>query len=423
MKRALVVSIGLAIALTQGGIAHAASFGAFDRSFGGDGRVTTTFVRHGRFTEDAAYGVIVQPDGKIVAAGYRNATGGQAMALVRYGPDGTLDPTFGGDGRVTTRFNGASGSALALQPDGKLVVAGDAWFASPRFVYGFALARYNTDGSLDPTFGNDGTRKVIVGDGDAFGRAIALQPDGSIVVAGWAMAGADSVFGVARFDPEGTLDPGFGTDGIVITTFGSDAGANGVAVAPDGTIVAIGTKCLDARSRSQVAVARYLPDGSPDASFDADGRTTTGFRGGGGDGRGVAIQPDGKIVVAGRPALALVRYQVDGSVDPTFGGDGKASVSVTGLDQGNALALQSDGKIVIVGGGRTYEGDAFVVARFTTDGLRDVGPLEDGYATISLGDGFQLANAVAIQPGGRIMVAGYAPGHRGDFGLARLRAI
>jgi uncharacterized delta-60 repeat protein len=251
---------------------------------------TTLFDGTGGF----ATSVAVQPDGRIVAAG----STGTGFALARYGSNGRLDDTFGGDGKVTTNFspNADAANAVAVQADGKIVAVGFADYYAK-----FALARYLVNGSLDPTFGTDGrVTTEFAGGGKDGANAVALEPDGTIVAAGF--ANFFHTFGLARYHADGRLDRGFGGDGRVTTEFtsGQEDGAFAVAVQADGRIVAAGVAGdFDPR----FALARYAVDGRVTTNFTLD-KADAAF--------GVALQADGKIVAAG-PAnngdrLAVVRY-------------------------------------------------------------------------------------------------------------------
>jgi uncharacterized delta-60 repeat protein len=230
---------------------------------------------------------------------------------------GELDPSFDGDGRVLTDFGGDDfGSAMAIQSDGKIVSAGRS-DAGAQPAANFALARHNPDGSLDPTFGSDGTVLTDFGSSEA-PEAVEIQADGKIVAAGLSGGGADIAdFALARYNPDGSLDLTFGGDGIVLTDFGALDGANDIAIQADGKIVAAGTT-LAGDNPFNFALARYNPDGSLDAAFDGDGRVLTDF--GSGEGaQDVGIQADGKIVAAGfsfagaNPGnFALARYLPNG---------------------------------------------------------------------------------------------------------------
>ncbi len=342
---------------------------------------------------------------------------------------GDLEGSFGTGGKVTTDFaeNGDQANGIAVQPDGKIVTAGTALVATQDF----ALARYDADGSLDPTFGTGGTVTLDFGGSTDQAFAVALQPDGMIVVAG----GAGPDFGLARYRPDGTLDPTFGTGGKVTTRFGlfgGGTGAHGVAVQADGKIVLAGTT-FGSTTQLDFGLARYNPNGSLDATFGTGGKVTTHFRPPIGSvdlGLAIALQPDGKIVAAGTSfgatggTFALVRYTATGSLDGTFGSGGKVTTGFGGnQDEADAVAVQPDGKIVAAGktGGQPFD---FALARYNGDGTLDSTFGTAGKATTDFaGSPEDKAHAIVLQPDGTIVVAGETL-HGGtapsfDFALAR----
>jgi uncharacterized delta-60 repeat protein len=333
--------------------------GDLDSSFGGDGIVTTNFeTNDDESSHDNAYALALQPDGKIVVAGSSgfDNTDDSRFALARYLPNGTLDPTFGDQGRVRTDFNGGGGDydvydfafALILQPDGKIVAAGVSYGTTG----GFALARYLPNGTLDPSFGNQGT---VVTDFTGPAYALALQPDGKIVAAG----GAFSIFTLARYLPNGALDPSFGTQGRVTTDFGSGrvGGAQALTLQPDGKIVVAGSP-TDASGQIDIALLRYRSNGSLDPTFGSQGIVRTHIGSGRNDAaQALTLQPDGKIVVAGSSAdasgqvdIALLRYRSNGSLDPTFGSQGTVRTRLGIFASAFALEIQPyDGRVVVAG--------------------------------------------------------------------------
>ena len=392
-----------------------AAAGDLDTSFGGDGRVTTDF---GGF--DEALGVAIQSNGKIVAAGFTEwfPSPLHDFALARYNRDGSLDSSFNGDGKVTTDFGGSDDVAhgVAIQSDGKIVAGGRGTTGDD-----FALARYNRDGSLDTSFGGDGKVSTDFGGFDGALGGVAIQPDGKIVAAGFTAAGDD--FALARYNRDGSLDTSFDGDGKVTTDFGGLDVAFGVAIQPDGRIVAAGAAGGD----DFFALARYNRDGSLDTNFDGDGKVTTDF-GGFDQALEIAIQPNGSIVTAGRTVasgttgdddFALARYNRDGSLDTSFEGDGKVTTDFGASDQAFGVAIQPNRKIVAAG----FAGDDFALARYNRDGSLDTSFNGDGKVTTDFGGPSDVAFGVAIQPDGGIVAAGAAPatesGQFGDFGLAR----
>lgn len=295
-----------------------------------------------RRVRDEAQGVAVQPDdGKIVVAG-------STFALARYNANGTLDPTFDGDGKVRTDFGGTDdeASALAVQ-DGKLVVAG---------VSGgdFALARYQQNGTLDPDFGSSGRVRTPIGNAGDRADALAVQ-DGKILLGGQSFnpATAQADFALARYNSLGGLDPGFGGAGKVVTDMGGQAAAFGLALA--GTdIVAAGVAF--AGDDADFALARYGSSGAVDPSFGSNGRVRTSVGNASSWSYDVAVQPeDGKILAVGDSydgatwAAVVTRSNPDGSADAGFGNGGQLTFSFGG-DSDSADGVDvSDGKIVVAG--------------------------------------------------------------------------
>jgi uncharacterized delta-60 repeat protein len=389
--------------------------GGLDASFGNQGMLVTAFDSA---DDDWAFGLALQSDGRLVAAGLS----GPKMALARYTATGTLDTSFGRDGKVTTSF-GVAGSdrahAVAIQPDGKIVAAGYAY--NGRYL-DFALSRYNSDGSPDTSFGVDG--RLISGVfPSAWGiYAVATQPDGRILVAGDALG----YFAIGRYESAGAVDTTFANDGIAMvwdsfTDFGS---AEGIALQADGKIVVTGY--ADIGGPRGFAVVRLNPDGTLDTTFGASGTVTTPI-GSLDDAHSVVIQADGKIVVAGyaykdfNRAFALVRYNSDGSLDTTFDGDGKVTTPVGISSELYSLALQADGKIVAAGRAEIRGKPAeFALARFNPDGSLDTSFDGDGTARLQIGNEGSYAYAVAIQRDGKILVAGSARNGNWDFALVRL---
>jgi uncharacterized delta-60 repeat protein len=387
--------------------------GDLDPLFSGDGKVTTSFGQ-----EELGSGVALQPDGKIVTVGTSFYTvcddiwcsSLAQFALDRYNADGTLDVSFANGGIETTDFGGFDNgaSAVALQPDGKIVVAG----SGPT---GFAVARYNPDGSLDPSFDGDGKLTTDFG---VSAHDVAVQSDGKIVVVGNAGAyGGD--FGLARYNPDGSLDASF-SGGQVTTDLGGWEFDPSVALQADGRIIVAGSTDIGG---GNFALARYNPDGSLDPSFWGDGEETTGF-GVRHDGKAVAIQADGKIVVAGSTDsndgdFAVARFNPDGTLDPSFSGDGEQSTNLGGRDYGHAVAIQGDGKIVVAG----ESANDFAVARYTVDGALDASFSGDGTQTTDFGTradnslvSLDSAADVVLQPDGNLVVAGSSDY---DFALVR----
>jgi uncharacterized delta-60 repeat protein len=334
--------------------------GALDTTFSGDGLQTTDLSP----ALGGARGVAIQPDGNIVVVGVSNTDGDSDFAIVRYKPDGALDTTFSGDGLQTTDFGGTdSASDVVLQPGGAIVAMGGA-------DSDFALARYTPAGMLDTTFSGDGKQTTDFGGHDQ-AAALALTPGGGIVAVGGGASGAKGGFRVARYDANGTLDTGFSGDGKQETVVETESVAGDVAVQSDGRIVVAGSSADG--STVNFGLVRYLVDGSLDMSFSGDGKQATDF-GTFDEGFGVALEPGGKIVVAGRsgnatPDFALARYLSDGSPDSAFSDDGRQTTDIRGdFDLARAVVLQGDGKYVAAGSSRAAGRFAFAVARYEAVG-------------------------------------------------------
>ncbi len=308
--------------------------GSLDTSFGdGDGLVITDFAEG----TDIAEGVVLQPDGKFVLAGHTRSSANYAtdFALARYNANGSLDTSFDGDGLVTTEGPGRPIMAydVTLQPDDKIVVAGYMVVEVPDKSGSdgvnnddFALARYNANGSLDTSFG-DGDGLVttdFAGERD-WAQSVALQPDGKIVVAGSAVfPGHDFDSALARYNTNGSLDTSFDGDGLVNSGIAEvDDVAESVALQPNGKLVVAGYIVIESSgifgdTDSDFALTRYNANGSPDTSFGGDGLVTTGFTDKSDHAYSVALQPDGRIIAAGRADIsgtyhdfALARYEGD----------------------------------------------------------------------------------------------------------------
>ncbi len=306
IARTLALAAALMVASA---VAAAAAPGQLDPSFGAGGTVVTEFPS----SYSGARAVAVQADGRIVAAGFAHTNNSiiSDFALTRYDASGALDPTFGTGGRVRTDFGGRFDEALAVavQPDGRVVVAGNSSDANGSDM---AVARYNSDGLLDTSFDGDGMALVDFGS-EASARAVALQPDGGIVLAGGVLQPVGggccvSDFALVRLTSVGALDSSFDGDGRVVTDFlaGADNGhdvAQAVRVQADGRIVAAGAGVAGVVS-VDFAVARYLADGSLDATFSDDGLVTTDFVGYFDEIRDLAVDNGGRIVTGGQSAKA-----------------------------------------------------------------------------------------------------------------------
>ncbi len=350
-----------------------------------------------------------------------------AIATPAYAAPGDLDPSFGNSGKVKTSFTPGwdSGFGVAIQKDGKILVAGQTDGDT------FAVARYLSNGNLDSAFGNGGLRTVAgVGSGDAvYATAVALQGDGKILVAGQGDAGAVLV----RLESNGTLDGGFGSGGIASAAFlEHGAGANSVAAQSNGRIVIAGYTYNQAR-KEYFAIARFTSSGHLDTSFSSNGMQSIGFASGDSWAGSVLIQPSDQKVVAigtventakGTAAIGILRLNTDGTLDPTFSGNG-AGIYSDGSGFGEAGALTSGGSIIAAGWGVVNGNSDFA--------LIEVGPLGNlngnfgtgGKVLTDFGTDYDYGSAVALSSDGKIVVAGStypSKKHSYDFALARYQS-
>ncbi len=388
--------------------AAVAAPGALDLTFGGTGMVSTAFGTG----DDSARAVAVQADGKIVVGGYAKSGSNYIFALIRYNANGTLDTTFDTDGMVTTSILGGDDgiTALAIQSDGKIVAAG---YAAANTNHVFAIARYNPNGSLDTTFDGDGKVTTAMLAVDSFANAMKIQTDGKIVLAGSAFDGSNYDAALARYNANGSLDTTFDTDGKVTTPVlaGNDV-ANAVAVRADGKIVAAGYAFNGLVSN--FAVLRYNANGALDTTFDTDGKVTTSMLGVDDAATGVAVQADGKVVAAGYAKngaalnFAAARYNTDGSLDTSFDADGKVTTSILGgNDAATAVLIQSNGKIVVSGTAANATDYDVAVARYNANGSLDTTFDTDGKVSYSFGTEIDnVGYAVTLDAAGQIVIAG-----------------
>ncbi len=348
------------------------------------------------------------------------------LYVYAFSQSGTLDPTFGNNGKVYTGFgtnNSSRANAVVLQPDGKIIVGGSAHTANTTNTWerdsdNFTLIRYNTDGSPDTAFGYDG--KVMTDFYPFFNNnlrngaiyALKLQQDGKILAYG--AAGTGTV--VVRYNSDGGIDANFGNNGIIHCNSGPVEGGNTLEIQPDGKIVVLGIQWTQPSANiwnTQFVVERYNADGSSDAAFASNGRIVTAFVSGYDWPKSIALQPDGKIVAIGQSTsgsnnrLALVRYTASGALDTTFDGDGKVLTSygsgISGLP--NFVTAHPNGKILVAGLTSALSGNSFTLVQYNSNGSPDTSFDGDGIAS-SLFDASDLSNtiiSIAEQPDGKLL--------------------
>ncbi len=402
-----------------------ADAGDLDQTFGTGGRVNTDFMN----SFDFAFAIAVQPDGKIIAAGESASD----FALARYNSDGSLDASFGAGGKVTTDFSDTPTLIrdLALQPDSKIIAVGDVNNQTSTS-FDFALARYNSDGSLDTTFGKGGKVTTDFGNNSAdIGIAVALQSDGKIVVTGLvSRSGAPTTqhFGLARYSSDGSLDLSFANGGKTTTEFfGSQDAPFDIGVQPDGKILIAGVAFIpvgDPFPEGQnFALLRYNTDGNLDPGFGSGGKTSTEFDGSD-EAMALSIQEGGRFFAAGRTGrdFALAHYNADGSLDTSFSSDGKMTADFFGpAGEINTIAFQPDGKILVAGiPDFRINSDDFALARYNADGTLDSDFGTNGEVITDFFNRNDGPFDIATQPDGKILLAGRSSFNFGsDFALAR----
>jgi uncharacterized delta-60 repeat protein len=375
--------------------------GDLDTTFGSGGKKTVNFGGI-----DAAQAVLVQPNGRVVAAGGGGPASSFCVVRLR-SANGTLDPTFGSGGKRVIDFGTDDESVYgaALQPDGKIVLAGDSRLQP-------AVVRLKANGALDTSFDGDGRKLFSWG---AIGRVTAavVAPNGKILLGGFSGPEGGNIQ-VARLNANGAFDTTFGTGGIAAVDFGGTEFGEAIARQADGRILVVGRS-----SAAGAVVARLRATGVLDPDFGGDGRVTLP---GGGSVNAVLVQPDRNIVVAGNASgsatMTVTRLKPDGSLDMGFGSAGTTTVAFGSLANPlGGAARQPDGKIVIAG--YTQDGEDVAVARLNTNGSLDATFGAGGKATVDFGAA-TFGNAVALAPNGRIVVAGQKTGGD-DFAVARLR--
>lgn len=395
--------------------------GDFDPTFGDGGVVMTAIGNNFGMASD----MVLQPDGKVIVVG-RARIGAYKAVLVRYNADGTLDATFGEGGVVTTPSVGITDRAesVVLLPDGRIVVSG---FIDAGATYYAIVMRYFDDGDLDPTFGENGICHLqTLGNSET----LALQDDGKVIVGGHV---ADN-FGLARVNTDGTIDTSYGTDGYVTTDMTQYSYIFDLAFQEDGKLIAAGFKGGET-SYGDVVVARYTVDGILDTSFGTEGLYINDLGGLADFGTSVGIQTDGKIIVGSHKELddplevpvydaTIIRLNSDGTLDDTFGTNGIAAIKM--VEEANYvqdLTIQADGKIlftgsVVTGGASSYH---TYVTRLNTDGSLDQSFADQGVKYINPFGTEDYLESVLVDENSNIFVAGYSTNANGVYNFTAMK--
>ncbi len=376
-----------------------------------------------------AYGraLAIQSDGKIVMAGYGFNGLNHDFVAARYLTDGTPDKSFAGVGKVLTPIGQENdlAHAMAIQPDGKIILAGFVWNNNHS---DFALIRYNSDGSLDKQFNRKGIVVTAVGAGNDFAYAVAVQPDGKILAAGHSENEGDFDLAVVRYHSDGSLDTSFGASGKAFVSLGRQADiCQAIALQPDSKILIVGYS--GEGFENDFALARLNPDGTLDTTFGTAGKVITHIRDGHNCANAVTLQPDGGIILAGFSSaesgvdFALARYTSTGQLDQAFNESGIVITDIGGkADVCQAVTLQSDAKIVVAGHSQSGDKFDFAMARYNADGSLDASFCQQGKALTKISNGNDLAYAAAIQPDGTIVTGGYGwTGQSNNFTLSQYR--
>jgi uncharacterized delta-60 repeat protein len=379
--------------------------GSLDNTFGTSGLKNIDFG----LTNEFAHTLAIQNDGKIIAGGKTYNGTNYDFALIRLNTNGSLDNTFGMGGYVVTSVQSGNDfiKSIKIQSDGKILVAGTTYYGA--WIQDFCLVRYNSNGTLDNSFGTNGIVITDVGSVSEFANSLVIQSDGKIVVAGHTTIGTQYDFALVRYNSNGSLDNTFGTSGIVKTDIGtSNDEAYSVALQSDGKILVAGGSYNG--SNFDFALVRYNSDGSLDNSFNSSGKYTSNFFGYYDMAYSVLTQTDDKIIISGTAEnigsnrdFAAIRLNSDGSVDNSFGTNGKVSVNMmTTNDFCYSSALQSDNKILLCG----YTDYSLSILRLNSDGSIDYSFDYDGKVLTAVGGSWNESNSIAIQSDGKIVVAG-----------------
>jgi len=392
--------------------------GTLDNSFDLDGIVTLDINN----SNDAMKSIITQSDGKIIVAGYTSDMVTDKFCLARFNVNGTLDNSFGSNGVIITTFTYTSiASDVALQNDGKIVVAGHTWGGSQN---NFALARYNSDGSLDTSFGNSGTVSTSFSSKNAIARTLKIQNDGKIIAAGhvYTLTSDFDEFAVTRYNTDGSLDVSFGTGGQVTTSFGAGTKnwINSIELQNNGKIVAGGF------SNDLVALAGYNPNGTLDLTFGTNGlvttmipNTTQGLI------NALALDADGSIFAGGFSVDAfsnstLVKYDSLGIPDDTFGVNGILVTQISPEQDGiTDILIQADNKLLVAGSTSENSVFQFALARFDSIGNPDPTFGTNGIVKTLVNPNFNQLESIALQSDGNILATGFVDNYPYDIAIVR----
>jgi uncharacterized delta-60 repeat protein len=398
--------------------------GTLDNTFGTGGKVITSLGTG----SDVIQAIALQPDGKIVGAGYTRVGSNDDIAVVRYNADGTLDNTFGTGGIVVTPVGVDvydKAYAVAIQQDGKIVVGGASQL--PNVNFDWVILRYESSGVLDNSFGTGGIVIKNFSSRPEYIYSILIQPDGKIVAAGNSDDDLDNGldFTLIRLNTDGSFDNTFGSSGIVITDFGTFGSTiRNIKILGDNSIIAVGSVSIN--SNPDYAIAKYNSSGVLDNGFGFSGIVSTPIGTGDDFAYSLAVQSDGKLILAGYTKVgsvnnfSLARYNPNGTLDNTFDTDGKVITSI-GTASANCYAVSyiHDFGIVAVGYAKNGANEDFTLAKYTMNGSLDNSFGTNGIVFTDFAAGIDFGYAMDVQPDGKIVVAGFATTSDLDLALAR----
>lgn len=392
-------------------ISFSQSAGSPDLTFAGTGYVSTSIGT----INSMSYGLAVQNDGKIITVGSSVVNGYSAITLVRYLTNGLLDNSFGNNGIVVTQTGiSSSASSVILQNDNKIIAVGRTLINDTTF--NFTAIRYNTDGTIDNTFGTAGIA-FINAENSAQAYNIAIQTTGKIIISGYSNFNSNTGISLVRLNTNGTPDNSFGTGGISIHHFteSPDVEAWAMALDANDNIVTTGMITDEILGRNKIAVVKFNSDGSLDTGFGTAGITKTSLSNTTDDfGNAIDIQTDGKIVIAGTSnnRAVIARYNVNGTLDITFGTGGIIITNFDGTEPAEAygITVQTDQKIVVVGvsgpNAQNTNGN-FCILRLNNDGTFDNTFGTNGKAITDISNGYNdVAFCVKEHTDGKLIVSG-----------------
>ncbi|WP_395091658.1 T9SS type A sorting domain-containing protein [Vaginella massiliensis] len=396
----------LAVALSS--ILMHAQSGNLDSSFGQNGFVVDSFSPD----YDSAEKIVLQADGKILVMGDTGFASIRKMAVARYNADGSIDTSFGNEGKlnITTTMPKSFARDGIVQPDGKIILSGYQWDNSTGDLI---LVRLNTDGSFDTSFGNQGIAVLDNNGMNEVGSSIHLQADGKIIIAG----DADDQFTMGRVNADGTIDTTFGTNGWVRTSFPIWSSVNDIHVNSTGEILVTGM-AMNPYSNWKVGLAKYDADGNIDFNFGENGTMMLSI----GIAHDFAIRgillDDGKMYIGShsyydtrplRYEVVVSKFNANGSLDTTYGTGGNTKVRWVENGENNItdMLLQDDGKILVSGRGYENTSEVFAIAKFDADGKLDNTFGTQGKVTANVGETRDMATSIALQTDGKLVVSGY----------------